>query len=100
MESELRKFMATHGITDRMPSYTELREAGAYALLSALSKHRGMATFAKRLGYASLESLVCYLCTTIPECHELETRVLLLGVCCLEGANVERTSIQVQRVVS
>lgn len=54
MEAELRKFMGAHGITGRMPSYTELREAGAYTLLSALSKHRGMGTFAKRLGYATL----------------------------------------------
>lgn len=53
VEAELRKFMDTHGITDRMPSYTELREAGAYTLLSALSKHRGMGTFAKRLGYVT-----------------------------------------------
>ncbi|BDA51113.1 probable low molecular weight phosphotyrosine protein phosphatase at N-terminal half [Coccomyxa sp. Obi] len=50
VEAELRKFMDAHGITGRMPSYTELREAGAYTLLSALSKHRGMGTFAKRLG--------------------------------------------------
>ncbi|CAL8466218.1 g5754 [Coccomyxa elongata] len=50
VEAELRKFMDAHGISGRMPSYTELRVAGAYTLLSALSKHRGMGTFAKRLG--------------------------------------------------
>ena len=56
VEAELRKFMGAHDISGRMPSYTELREAGAYTLLSALSKHRGMGTFAKRLGCATTVS--------------------------------------------
>ena len=50
VEAELRKFMATHGISGRMPSCTELREAGAFTLYSAISKHGGVGAFARQLG--------------------------------------------------
>lgn len=50
VEAELRKFMAAQGISGRMPSCTELREAGAFTLYSAISKHGGVGAFAKQLG--------------------------------------------------
>lgn len=69
MEAELRKFMAAQGISGRMPSCTELREAGAFTLYSAISKHGGVGAFAKQLGcgHASkCKSRTSGLCTMCP----------------------------------